>query len=170
MTELFDAVSQRLKTIFTAHAAMELEAEVIARHVERKATLLHQAAKLEKDDFKDLADELRQRTSGLDPRRPTEAMVPLLTQPNEAPTPHADGEAVHPTPDNPTPDACNGRNGRRRYRCAECPWDRSHVGVGGMRTDLLNAPQPHREVNRDRISPRPGRAVARGRAQECAGR
>lgn len=80
MTELFDAVSHRLKTIFTAHAALELEAEAIARHVERKATLLKQAAKLEEDGMKGLADELREHAGGLDPRRPTESVLPMLTQ------------------------------------------------------------------------------------------
>jgi hypothetical protein len=80
MTELFDAVSTRLKAIFTAHAALELEAEVIARHVQRKATLLKQAAKLEEEGLKDLAAELREHAGGLDPRRPAEATLPLLAQ------------------------------------------------------------------------------------------
>lgn len=87
MTELFDAVSSRLKAIFTAHAALELEAEVIARHVERKAALLKQATKLEEEGLKDLAAELRQHAGGLDPRRPAEAVLPMLTQNTTTPRP-----------------------------------------------------------------------------------
>lgn len=114
MTELFDAVARRLKTIFTAYAAMELEAEVIACHIERKATLLNQAAKLEEDGFKDLAEELRQQASGLDPRRPAEATLSLLSQPCETPTAHA--EVAEAVPTEPTHDASNGRNGRKKNR------------------------------------------------------
>ena len=54
MNELFRAVSQRLKTIFTVHAALELEAELILSHAERKAALLLRAAQLEKERNKPL--------------------------------------------------------------------------------------------------------------------
>lgn len=102
-TELFDAVSARLKAIFTAHAALELEAEVIARHIQRKATLLKQAATLESDGLKDLAAELRQHAGGLDSRRPAETVLPLLTPTptttlaSNAQTPKVNGIAVPTT-------------------------------------------------------------------------
>jgi hypothetical protein len=112
MTELFHVVSERLKAIFTAHTALELEAELIAHHIERKATLLKQAAKLEKDGFKDLAEELRGHTAGINPRHPVEAVLPVLSQSLPAPTdangkPHATNHealtqpAVQPNEDLP---------------------------------------------------------------------
>jgi hypothetical protein len=66
VNELFRAVSDRLKTIFTVHAALELEAELLIGHVERKAGLLKRAAQLEQDGLVDLAGELRQHASAMD--------------------------------------------------------------------------------------------------------
>jgi hypothetical protein len=81
MNELFRAVSERLKSIFTAHAALELEAELIARHVQRKATLLRQAAQLESEGLNDLASELRTHASAMDVRKPAETVLALLEGP-----------------------------------------------------------------------------------------
>jgi hypothetical protein len=96
MNELFRAVSERLKVIFTAHAALDIEAEMIAQHVERKAALLRQAAQLEKEGFADLAAELRQAAGRMDPRRPAESVLPALDAPA---SPEANGVALSlPTP------------------------------------------------------------------------
>jgi hypothetical protein len=66
MNELFHAVSDRLKVILTAHAALELESEVVLLHAERKAALLKRAAQLEEEGFADLASELRRHVGGMD--------------------------------------------------------------------------------------------------------
>ena len=76
MSELFRAVSARLKAIFTAHTALELEAELLIHHIERKAMLLGRADQFEKEGMADLATELRQYASKMDPQRPAEAMLP----------------------------------------------------------------------------------------------
>src|SRR5688500_5786528 len=81
MTELFEAVSARLRAIFTAQAALELETEMILAHVERKAELLRRADALEKEGLGDLAVELREHAGRLDPRRPAEAVLPALPAP-----------------------------------------------------------------------------------------
>jgi hypothetical protein len=80
LNELFRAVSERLKTLFTAHAALELEAELIIGHVERKAALLKRAAQLEQDGLTDLATELRQHTGAMN-LGPSEQQVPALAGP-----------------------------------------------------------------------------------------
>jgi hypothetical protein len=66
MNELFHAVSNRLKVIFTAHAALELESELVLLHTERKAALLKRASQLEEEGFADLASELRGHAGGMD--------------------------------------------------------------------------------------------------------
>jgi len=78
MNELFRAVSERLKVIFTAHAALDIEAEMIAHHIERKAALLRQAAQMETEGLTDLATELRQAVGRMDPHRPAESVLPTL--------------------------------------------------------------------------------------------
>jgi hypothetical protein len=66
MNELFHAVSNRLKAIFTAHAALELEAELLLLHAQRKAALLQRAAQMEEEGLKDLAGELRRHVGAMD--------------------------------------------------------------------------------------------------------
>jgi hypothetical protein len=93
MNELFRAVSDRIKAVLTAHAALELEAELIARHVERKAELLRKADQLESEGLGDLAAELRQHAKRTDLNRPGEATLPALDAPEaESPDrPRGDG-------------------------------------------------------------------------------
>jgi len=81
MSELFDAVAARLKAIFTARAALELEAELILGHIERKAALLRRADELDREGLGELAAELRNHAGRLDPRRPAEAVPPALPAP-----------------------------------------------------------------------------------------
>jgi hypothetical protein len=66
MNELFCAVSNRLKAIFTAHAALELEAELLLLHAQRKTALLQRAAQLEQEGMSELAGELRRHTGAMD--------------------------------------------------------------------------------------------------------
>jgi hypothetical protein len=81
VNELFRAVSDRLKAVLTAHAALELEAELIARHVERKAELLRKADQLEGEGMAELAAELRGHAGRTDLNRPAEAVLPALNAP-----------------------------------------------------------------------------------------
>jgi len=62
MNELFRAVVERLRIVFTA-------------------TLLRQAAQLETEGLTDLAAELRQAAGRMDPRRPAESVLPILDIP-----------------------------------------------------------------------------------------
>jgi len=118
MNELFRAVSERLKVVFTAHAALDIEAEMVARHIERKAALLRQAHQLEQEGLTDLAAELRQSAGRMDPRRPAESVMPILNAP--ALTDTSGGALLAPTPEKD----CNGAgtdrqaetNGRKKSR------------------------------------------------------
>jgi hypothetical protein len=78
MSELFCAISERLKVIFTAHAALELEAELILSHIERRANLLRSAAKLEEEGFTDLANDLRRHAGEMDTNRPADKVLTVL--------------------------------------------------------------------------------------------
>src|SRR5262249_34166496 len=107
-TELFDAVSARLKAILTAPAALGLEAAVIACHTPRQAALLRQAVEWGAEGFKARAAEWRQHAGGLDPRRPAEAVLPMLTQ---VPTPPEPGKASMPTATETSAGAAKTDNG-----------------------------------------------------------
>jgi hypothetical protein len=108
MTELFHVITARLKTILTAHVALEVETDLIAHHIHRKANLLKLANTLEKEGLNDLAAELRQHAGELDPRRPVGSVLPLLTQ--TAPTPKA-SETAQPVVNGTASAAANGEAG-----------------------------------------------------------
>jgi hypothetical protein len=88
MNELFRAVSERLKAIFTTHAALELEAELILCHARRKAALVQEAARLEQEGLADLAADLRRHAGGMDLARPAQEPPALACpeRPNGSPT------------------------------------------------------------------------------------
>jgi hypothetical protein len=108
MNELFHAVSERLKMIFTAHAALELEAELILCHAQRKATLLKQAAQLEQEGMAELAAELRRHTGAMDlcPQDGKHALA--------APTPSASSDVQVASPTSGAPDAPASSARRKR--------------------------------------------------------
>jgi hypothetical protein len=108
MNELFHAVSERLKMIFTAHAALELEAELILCHAQRKATLLKQATQLEQEGMTDLAAELRRHTGAMDLCQ--HDGKPALA----APTPSATSDVQVASPASSTPDAPPSSARRKR--------------------------------------------------------
>src|ERR1700733_5864769 len=76
MSELFRAITERLKAIFAANAALELEAELLVAHIERKTALLRLAAQCAQEGFEDLAEELRNYIEGMNPRQPATAILP----------------------------------------------------------------------------------------------
>jgi hypothetical protein len=108
MNELFHAVSERLKMIFTAHAALELEAELILCHAQRKAALLKQAAHLEQEGMADLAAELRRHTGAMD-------LCPHDDKPAlAAPMPSASSDVQIASPASGTPDAPPSTSRKKR--------------------------------------------------------
>ena len=58
---LFRAITDRLKALFVADVASDLEAQFLARNAERKADLLRQAQKYEDEGLKSVAHQVRQQ-------------------------------------------------------------------------------------------------------------
>jgi hypothetical protein len=110
MLNLFRAVIDRLKALLATTAALELEAEVLARHAERKAELLRQAESYEADELPAVAGELRQQAEALDLRQPRAGVRPALE--------HGLGQQPRPAlpavPDTSEPSA--PADGRRKGR------------------------------------------------------
>lgn len=70
MFHLVRAVIDRLKALLATSAALELEADALARHAERKAELLRLAELYEAEKLPTVALELRQHAEALDWKQP----------------------------------------------------------------------------------------------------
>ena len=95
----FRALIERVKALQLHEAALDLEAQFVARHAERKAELLRRAAALEAEGLQAVANELRQQAEALDPRQPLALMMSTLQQPaaSEQNSLHiAEGTGVEP--------------------------------------------------------------------------
>jgi hypothetical protein len=66
----FITLVERVKRLLLTEAALDLEAEFLARHAERQAGLLRRAAALEADGLHQVADELRRQAQALDLQQP----------------------------------------------------------------------------------------------------
>jgi hypothetical protein len=78
MFSLFRAVLDRLKALLTTSAALELVADALARHAQRKAELLRLAEQYESDKLHAVAQELRQHAETLDLQRPLAGVASAL--------------------------------------------------------------------------------------------
>lgn len=100
MFALFRAVLDRLKALLATSAALELEAEALARHAQRKAELLRLAEQYESEKLHTVARELRQHAESLDLQRPLAGVVNTLAswQSSEGlpALPASTGEQVQP--------------------------------------------------------------------------
>jgi hypothetical protein len=70
MLNLFRAIIARVKALLATSAALELEAEALARHAERQADLLRLAGRYEEEGLHAVARALRQQAEALDLRQP----------------------------------------------------------------------------------------------------
>ncbi len=100
MFSLFRAVLDRLKALLATSAALELEADALARHAQRKAELLHLAEQYESEKLHSVAQELRQHAETLDLQLPLAGILNTLAwwPSTEGPPalPAATGEQVQP--------------------------------------------------------------------------
>ena len=78
MIELFRALAGRVKSLFAADAALEFEAEFLARAAERKAELLRQAERYDKEGLRGIALHLRRHAEELNERRPLAGVLPAV--------------------------------------------------------------------------------------------
>lgn len=78
MIALFRAVIERVKALFITTAALDLEAEFVARHAERQAELLRQADRYAEEGLHGIADHLRRRAEALDLQQPLASVLPAV--------------------------------------------------------------------------------------------
>jgi hypothetical protein len=61
---------ERIKALLLSEATLDLEAQALVRHAERKADLYRRAAALEAEGLPTVADELRRQAETLNPQEP----------------------------------------------------------------------------------------------------
>ena len=109
MLSFFRSILDRVKALLITTAALDLEADLIVCHAERKAELLRLADRYDAEKLPSVALELRRHAEGLDFRRPlagvAESVGHLLGDPT---TPGLTASADTPEPTAPQ------ANGRRR--------------------------------------------------------
>ncbi len=98
---VFKKIRERLTALFIADAALDLEAEFLDRHAERKAELLRKAQEYEEEQgLEDLAEEVRVQAMSLSAEKPLASMLPAINglagDANETETPRLEGSANEP--------------------------------------------------------------------------
>src|SRR5262245_7851923 len=76
MLSIFRPLIERLKALFAATAAQELEAEMLGRDAERRAELLRQARCYEQEGLHAVARKLRGQAEELGVERPLASALP----------------------------------------------------------------------------------------------
>jgi hypothetical protein len=112
MFHLFRAVINRIKVLLATSAALELEADALTRHAERKAELLRLAQQYESEKLPAVAQELRQHAEVLNLQQPLAgAMVALASWQG------TDSPVALPAPaSEPAQSVGQSANGRRKSR------------------------------------------------------
>jgi len=80
MLWIFRAISARLKALFVSDAALDFEAEFVARQADRKAELLRKADELENEGLESVAAELRQRAETLSLDKPLASVSAAIAE------------------------------------------------------------------------------------------
>ena len=78
MFALFRALTERVKALFITTAALDFEADLLARDAERKAELLRQADRYDTEGLHGIAQHLRQQSEALSLQRPLASMLPSV--------------------------------------------------------------------------------------------
>ena len=81
MLELFRSLALRVKAMFAANAALDLEADFLNRSAERKAELLRRAQKYEEEGLNGIALHLRQQADRLQLEKPLASLLPAAAAP-----------------------------------------------------------------------------------------
>ncbi len=120
MFTFFKALVGRLKALLLADAALDLEAQALARLAERKANLLRQAAAFEAEGLGTVAAELRQQAEALNLTRPLASVLPALEHLGQedsarVPFPNGAGQGCSPPESYPQlPESASIPSGSRR--------------------------------------------------------
>jgi hypothetical protein len=78
MFSFFRALTDRVKALFATNAAMDFEAELLARDAERRAELHRLADRYDTEGLHGIANHLRQRVDNLSLDRPLAIVLPAL--------------------------------------------------------------------------------------------
>jgi hypothetical protein len=78
MFALFRPIIDRLKALFATSAALEIEAQFLARDAERKAELLRLAAHYENQGLHSIAEQLRHQADTLSFHQPLASVLPAV--------------------------------------------------------------------------------------------
>lgn len=115
MFNLFRVITDRIKAVFATAAALELEADLLARDAERRAELLRLAARYESEGLPTVAERLRRQAEATSAETPAATVLPALA--------HLQGQAqpLTTSPALPEPAANGDRlpapaNGRKKGR------------------------------------------------------
>jgi hypothetical protein len=97
MLAWFRALVERIKALMLSEAALDLEAQSLVRHAERKADLNRRAAALEAEGLTTVADELRRQADTLNLQEPL-GLSPIQKADQDEVTPLriAEGTAAPP--------------------------------------------------------------------------
>jgi len=78
MFALFRALTERVKALFLTTAALDLEADLLARDAERKAELLRHADRYDAEGLDGIAQQLRRQAENLSLQRPLASVLPAV--------------------------------------------------------------------------------------------
>ena len=78
MLQLFHVLAQRVKALFITNAALDFEAQFVARDAERKTELLRQVAQYEKEGLHVIAQDLRERAEKISLEQPLATVLPSI--------------------------------------------------------------------------------------------
>lgn len=112
MLWLLKKAVERLKTLLVADAALDLEAQFLARQTDRQVELLHKADGYEEQGLHDLAAALRHQAMNLSIERPLATLLPTLGDLGAEPS-EMDRPRLNDPPDKPERlTASNGTAGK----------------------------------------------------------
>lgn len=80
MVRLFRALFARIRALFAADAALELQAEIAVRGAERKAQLYRLAAKYDEEGFASIAHDLRRQAEALHLQQSVGDVIPPIDE------------------------------------------------------------------------------------------
>lgn len=75
---IFSVITDRIRALFVADVALELESQALAREADRRAQLLRQAQSYREEGLDTVADDLEQQADELTVKQPLAGVLPAL--------------------------------------------------------------------------------------------
>lgn len=96
MLSLYRLLLTRIKVVLLADAGLEVEADAVEQHAERKARLLRLANDYEQEGLTEIAEEVRASSHSLRSEQPLSRSLPVATHLLESPAGSAGGQGKLP--------------------------------------------------------------------------